>query len=1295
MSTARSIKAVLELDSNRYIAGMTRAKSATRDFSAAARGDFDRTRKGYDGMGSAVAGGGKYVAGLSRAKAATREFAREVTDLSAKQRQSLDDVSRTSLIAGGAIGGGLALMTRETINWESAWAGVTKTTEGSDAQMAQLEEQLRGLTKVLPATHEEIAGVAESAGQLGIAREDLIGFTETAIALGESTNLSADEAAEGLAKISNVMGTSAQEGVAGYEKLGNVLVALGNDGASTERDIVSMAQRLTGASKIAGITEGELLALSNAMSSVGIESELGGGAMSRAILEMNSAVASGGGTLETFAKTSGLTADQFAARWKADPVSAIQSFVIGLEKVNASGGDVKQVLADAGLAGTQNAQVLLRLAGASDVLTDSLELQGTEWENGAALQDEAAKRYETTASRMQIAQNGMRDAAIDAGSVLAPIAASGAEKIAGLADAFVKLPTPVQNTATGLATVTAASLLTFGAVGKTVVAVSDLRSNLSDMSGALGGTGGKMASFAKGATYATAMLVAMKVAGDQVDEMVGNVEMGSEEAASVLLDLQKNGMDASSASATMKFRYDDLAETMQYATKDAGVLGSTLEGLSEVGTLGGVFGPTERDETSTFLKNVDAGLVQLMNTGRQAEAMNFWDEMVAGTDGSEQAINRLKDALPGFTSSLDSAGNAADGAGGAVAGMAGDLDTNADGFVDATEAAAGYADEIEDLAGSITKMGGGFRAEQQAISDFDAAVQDASKAVSGTADEQEAALRGIAQTALAVAGAQIEMGRGADVVGSSMTDARSKFLAVAQSMGYSKSYARELADAMGLIPRDVVAEVKAAGVQESTARVLKMNDSIKLLNDKTVSVKEEGANPSTGRVKKMDGAIFGLDGKTVTVTEIGTTAAGDRVVRFGGKVYALQGKTVDINANTGQATSAIAGVQSQLNMLTDKSVTLTTTHRTIYQLVGGAPSTSAPGVRLDGRADGGVDLFGGGRHVQAFANGGTFDPDRPWDTTLGRMQPGIKPVTQRGILMAEEGAGPWEAFISGHPGKVDRSKAIASDVVRMLGGQVSWNPDERLIAAMASGGVYGDWQAALRNVKRLKGQYRRTLRFEDGSSKYEDPIAIFEDGTARWQGYNTAPGSVSSAIARLNAAQDRYEDAKRKPKGQHSAEYYETKRRQAENARNRYGGKHSAEYYETKRRQEENARRRGQGSGGSGKITGPRKLKMLGPEVGGGDGIGLPKLGSYRYPGRDASTRSVSSSPYYQGATSSGFGRVTAGASTGSGQTTGPSVADMQKAFTAAMATMRPLVQIDGRTFNGVMKDVTRTWKGR
>ena len=104
-----------------------------------------------------------------------------------------------TVLGTGWIGFGLAA--NEALKWESAWAGVTKTTSGTTEGMGVLEDQLRALALVLPATHGEIAEVAEQAGQLGVAREDLAAFTKTAIDLGETTDLAAADAATSIAQL--------------------------------------------------------------------------------------------------------------------------------------------------------------------------------------------------------------------------------------------------------------------------------------------------------------------------------------------------------------------------------------------------------------------------------------------------------------------------------------------------------------------------------------------------------------------------------------------------------------------------------------------------------------------------------------------------------------------------------------------------------------------------------------------------------------------------------------------------------------------------------------------------------------------------------------------------------------------------------------------------------------------------------------------------------------------------------------------------------------------------------------
>src|SRR5699024_3975242 len=186
------------------------------------------------------------VSGLKTAERATRDMVKN-------SRAEMETAGRALTALGLTTVGALGLATKSAIDWESAWAGVRKTVDGSDVELAAVEDGLRNLATTLPATHAEIAAVAEAAGQLGVQTDSIVDFTETMINLGETTNLSADEAATSIAQLMNIMQTAPDD----VDNLGAALVELGNNGASTERDIIQMAQRIASSGQIVGLTEAE------------------------------------------------------------------------------------------------------------------------------------------------------------------------------------------------------------------------------------------------------------------------------------------------------------------------------------------------------------------------------------------------------------------------------------------------------------------------------------------------------------------------------------------------------------------------------------------------------------------------------------------------------------------------------------------------------------------------------------------------------------------------------------------------------------------------------------------------------------------------------------------------------------------------------------------------------------------------------------------------------------------------------------------------------------------------------
>lgn len=308
--------------------------------------------------------------------------------------------------------------TNAAVDFESAFTGVRKTVDATEEEFDALSKGIKEMSGTMPQSASEIAGVMEVAGQLGVRGTDsLLQFTKTMVMLGDATNLSSEDAATSIARVMNIMGTSSED----VSRFGATIVDLGNNFATTESDIVSMTNRLAAGGKLAGLTEPELMALATAMSSVGIEAEAGGTAMTQTFNEIEKAVASGGDKLDEFARISGMTSQEFAQAWQTTPIVALQSFIAGLGKLDEQGESAVLVLEDLGLTGIRQSNMLKSLGLASDLLADSIDTANNAWQENTALVNEANTRYETTESKLAMLKNSAVNLAASFGELLIPM----------------------------------------------------------------------------------------------------------------------------------------------------------------------------------------------------------------------------------------------------------------------------------------------------------------------------------------------------------------------------------------------------------------------------------------------------------------------------------------------------------------------------------------------------------------------------------------------------------------------------------------------------------------------------------------------------------------------------------------------------------------------------------------------------------------------------------------------------------------------------------------------------------
>jgi TP901 family phage tail tape measure protein len=365
-------------------------------------------------LGRAQGSLGKFQAGVGRA-------GRGVGQLGA-------GLARAGSIGFVAVGAGLVGVTKAAVDFEDAFAGVVKTVNASPAELAVLRNELLNLSTTIPISAVELANLAETAGALGIETAGIDEFVKTAALLGVTTNVSAQEAATSLGILANVLHILPED----FDNLGSALVNLGNQGASTEAQILDIAQRFGAAGKRFGLATDEILALAEATASFsGLAPEAAGSSLIRLLGTLTTVAGEGGDKLDILNKVAGT---DFKKAMGKDASGALEQFLKGFAKLDKF--EAAKVLKEIGLNGVFLNQLLGGLSQNTDGLAKSFDNAHAAFFDFNALQIEADKRFATTASKFAVLRGNILRAAIAMGDGFVPALGRAAEKLT----AFLQLP---------------------------------------------------------------------------------------------------------------------------------------------------------------------------------------------------------------------------------------------------------------------------------------------------------------------------------------------------------------------------------------------------------------------------------------------------------------------------------------------------------------------------------------------------------------------------------------------------------------------------------------------------------------------------------------------------------------------------------------------------------------------------------------------------------------------------------------------------------------------------------------
>lgn len=408
--------------------------------------------------------------------------------------EGIDTVTKPLQYAATALAAGGVASAKFAIDFENNFANVKKTVDGTPEQLAKIKQGIIDLSTTgidgrgaIPQTATELNELAAAGGQLGISQENIIDFTEVMAQMGSATNLVGEEGAATLARFQNVMGVGQNE----IRNIGSAIVDLGNHSATTESEIAEMALRMGKYGSSVRMSAADVLGYSAALSSLGIEAQMGGSAIGRTWLSIETAVASGGEGLTKFAKYSGKSAEEFKEQWNTDSSGAFNGLLKGLQ----SAENLTVALDDLGINNTQDIQAMMALVNGYDLVTESVNRSNTAYQENTALQEEFNAKNETTASKLANTKNNIIEAARSIGETMLPSIQDASTTVADFAKGLSQMDDEqkraVVNTGATVIAIGAISKVSAGAikgVGGIVEAVGNIKKAFS--------AGGALAKFA-------------------------------------------------------------------------------------------------------------------------------------------------------------------------------------------------------------------------------------------------------------------------------------------------------------------------------------------------------------------------------------------------------------------------------------------------------------------------------------------------------------------------------------------------------------------------------------------------------------------------------------------------------------------------------------------------------------------------------------------------------------------------------------------------------------------------------
>lgn len=349
----------------------------------------------------------------------------EVRDSIEETKRSLTD---TAVLIGGATAAihtantAIGRFISTTQQYVDAYATLDDAMSAVQKTTGMTREEVEGLHKSLKSidtrtSTNELLKIAEIGGRMGLAKDQIQGFTEAVnkanVALGDSFQGGAEEISSVLGKISLAYKETRDQDIGrSLTQIGSALNEVGASANATEGNIAAFVQRVGSMPEVFRPTVQQAVALGAAFEESSIDAEVASRAFGIVMMKASTDV-------EAFATAMGRPAEEIRNLINTNPAQFFVEFAASLKGMEAT--EAGAVLKDLKLNADGVNKIIGAMSTKTERFTEILNTSSTAFSEAISLDKEYAVVNENSAAQLEKAKKKMEDMKAELGKELIPI----------------------------------------------------------------------------------------------------------------------------------------------------------------------------------------------------------------------------------------------------------------------------------------------------------------------------------------------------------------------------------------------------------------------------------------------------------------------------------------------------------------------------------------------------------------------------------------------------------------------------------------------------------------------------------------------------------------------------------------------------------------------------------------------------------------------------------------------------------------------------------------------------------